>query len=284
MKTDSLFYKIFQTSPGIFFELIGNASPRAATYGFSSQEVKQTSFRIDGILTPPPYAADLPIYFVEVMGYRDRKGDLNPGFFSEIFLYLNDYRPVNDWRAVIIFTQRRFDPGLPAHYRDFEDNPRFQRVYFDELSDQMAERSLQLGILHLIGVKETVAAERARQLVERAKQEVKDLVTQRQVLELVEIVCIYKFPDLTTQEIEAMLGLGELKQTRVYQEALQEGELAGERAIVLRQLTRRLGTLEPDLLSRIQQLSGAQIEALADALLDFSSLEDLVGWLEATQA
>lgn len=79
-----------------------------------------------------------------------------------------------------------------------------------------------------------------------------------------------------------MLGLGELKQTRVYQEALQEGELAGERAIVLRQLTRRLGTLEPDILSHIQQLSGAQIEALADALLDFSSLEDLVRWLEAT--
>jgi hypothetical protein len=33
---------------------------------------------------PPPYAADLPIYFVEVMGYRDRQEDLYPSLFSEI--------------------------------------------------------------------------------------------------------------------------------------------------------------------------------------------------------
>ncbi len=52
-------------------------------------------------------------------------------------------------------------------------------------------------------------------------------------------VLVYKFPNLTTQDIQAMLGLSELKQTRVYQEALQEGEAV----IVVRLLTRRLGNL-----------------------------------------
>ncbi|NJK30634.1 MAG: DUF2887 domain-containing protein [Acaryochloris sp. SU_5_25] len=124
MKTDSLFYKIFQSSPSAFFELIGEPTVANEVYQFVSQEVKQTSFRVDGILTPPTEAPDHPIYFVEVMGYRDRKGNLYPGLFSEIFLYLNDYRPVNDWRAVVMFTQRSFDPDLTVHYRDFNDGVR----------------------------------------------------------------------------------------------------------------------------------------------------------------
>lgn len=78
MRTDSLFYQLFQTYPAVLFELIGNPSPRTSIYSFSSQEVKQTSFRIDGILLPPLYATELPIYFVEIQGYCDTKGELYP--------------------------------------------------------------------------------------------------------------------------------------------------------------------------------------------------------------
>jgi predicted transposase/invertase (TIGR01784 family) len=35
---------------------------------------------------------------------------------------------------------------------------------------------------------------------------------------------VYKFPQKSRQELEAMLGLGDLKQTKVYQEAEKEGE------------------------------------------------------------
>lgn len=223
MRTDSLFYQLFQLYPTIVFELLGNTSPRASTYSFSSQEVKQTSFRIDGILLPPPYATDLPIYFVEIQGYRDTKGDLYPSFFSEIFLYLNDYRPVNDWRGVLIFTKRHLDPGLPPHYRDFANSPRFQRIYLDQLAAEVADRSLGLGVLQLIGLNEDVAPERARQLIDTTRQQLTDAAQQRKIIELVETVFIYKFPNLSRQEIEQMLGLSELKQTRVYQEALEEG-------------------------------------------------------------
>ena len=87
MKTDSLFYLIFQTSPSILFELIGNPDPGASTYSFASQEVKQTSFRIDGILVPPIYAIDSPIFFVEIQGYKDTQKVLYSSFFSQIFLY-----------------------------------------------------------------------------------------------------------------------------------------------------------------------------------------------------
>jgi predicted transposase YdaD len=90
---------------------------------------------------------------------------------------------------------------------------------------------------------------------------------------------VYKFPQLSREEIERMLGLSELKQTKVYQEALQEGEHIGEARLVLRLLTRRIGTIPTNLATQIQTLSLPQIEALGEALLDFSSLDDLKHWL-----
>jgi hypothetical protein len=71
------------------FELLGDFEPKTSTDSFSFQEVKQTSFPIDGILVLPIYASDLPINFIEVQGYCDTKGDLYPSLFCEIFLYLN---------------------------------------------------------------------------------------------------------------------------------------------------------------------------------------------------
>ncbi|HEY9742194.1 MAG TPA: DUF4351 domain-containing protein [Coleofasciculaceae cyanobacterium] len=68
------------------------------------------------------------------------------------------------------------------------------------------------------------------------------------------------------------------------QQGLQQGKQQGKQeeavAIVLRLLLRRLETVEPELQLRIQQLSSTQIEELAEALLDFSTKEDLLLWLE----
>ncbi|MBW4621500.1 MAG: Rpn family recombination-promoting nuclease/putative transposase [Cyanosarcina radialis HA8281-LM2] len=160
MQTDSLFYEIFQTDPSLVFELIGQPSARNVTYSFASQEIKQTSFRIDGILVPPLYATDLPIVFVEVQGYRDTKNVLYSSLFGQIFLYLHDYQPVNDWQAVLIFTKRSLDPGLPHQYRVFASSPQFHRIYLDEL-DRATDLSLGLSLLQLIGLSAQSASERA---------------------------------------------------------------------------------------------------------------------------
>lgn len=57
------------------------------------------------------------------------------------------------------------------------------------------------------------------------------------------------------------------------------GRQEGERALVLRLLTRRCGTLSPNLLAQVQTLSVEQIEDLGEALLDFSTSADLEAWL-----
>lgn len=60
----------------------------------------------------------------------------------------------------------------------------------------------------------------------------------------------------------------------------KEGRQEGEQSLVLRQLNRRIGDVSPELRSQIQALSLDQLEALGEALLDFSEPTDLVNWLQ----
>ncbi|MGF1495073.1 MAG: DUF4351 domain-containing protein [Microcoleaceae cyanobacterium] len=77
-----------------------------------------------------------------------------------------------------------------------------------------------------------------------------------------------------------MLNLAtESKQTRVYQEGVEEGIQRGERALILRLLNRRFGQLNSEMLQQIEALSLDKLELLGEALLDFSSLKDLTNWL-----
>jgi len=106
-----------------------------------------------------------------------------------------------------------------------------------------------------------------------------------EILKLIETVLVYKFPKLTRAEIEAMFTLNDLKETRVYQDArqegLQEGRQEGELSLVLRQLNRRFGKLSDRLTLSIQTLEMPQIEELADQLLDFRSIDDLDNWFNS---
>ena len=67
----------------------------------------------------------------------------------------------------------------------------------------------------------------------------------------------------------------------ILQKGLQQGLQQGELAVVVRQLTRRLGTIPPEVRNLIQALPLPQLENLAEALLDFTTLSDLETWLEA---
>ena len=71
-----------------------------------------------------------------------------------------------------------------------------------------------------------------------------------------------------------------MQQSVIYQEWKEELEHSGETRLVLRLLTCRIGDVAPELRSQIQALSLDQIEALGEALLDFSEPADLVKWLQ----
>ncbi|XPM57174.2 MAG: DUF4351 domain-containing protein [Leptolyngbya sp. IPPAS B-1204] len=72
-----------------------------------------------------------------------------------------------------------------------------------------------------------------------------------------------------------MLGLNLFEEPRAIREAKEEGE----RSLVIRQLTRRVGELPQEVRSQVEALPLEQVEELGEALLDFTGLEDLQGWL-----
>ncbi|MBV8883261.1 MAG: Rpn family recombination-promoting nuclease/putative transposase [Chroococcidiopsidaceae cyanobacterium CP_BM_RX_35] len=276
MRTDSLFYEFFKTAPGIFFELIGHSATEADNYDFCSIEIKEPNFRIDGVFVPSSSSSAQTVYFVEVQFQPDRL--LYHRLFAELFLYLDQNPTTRDWQAVVVYPRRSLEPNDSTLHRALLASPQVQRIYLDELA-AVAEPSLGLGLVQLVVEREAQAANRARQLIEQSQQEAVAGLSRQEIIELIQTIMVYKFPQLGREAIETMLGLSELKQTRVYQEALQEGEAT----LVLRQLARRLGQLAPEVRSQIQQLPIEQLEELGEALLDFSSMQDLMDWLENHQ-
>lgn len=93
----------------------------------------------------------------------------------------------------------------------------------------------------------------------------------------------YRFENLSQREIEAMLDIT-LKETRVYREVKEERREEGREeatlSLVMRQLAKRFGELPEKLRSRLAELPlSTLVEALSEALLDFTSLDDLQNWL-----
>lgn len=225
MKTDTIFYQLFETFPSCFFELIEQPAS-ADAYTFTSVEIKQTAFRIDGLFLPNEGDLTSPIYFVEVQFQPDKR--FYQRFFGEIFLYLSRYERTNDWRAVVVFQRRSIDPGDLPQYIELLTSQRVRRIYLNELGEA-ADQSLGVGIVKLVVETKKTAVNYAKQLFNRTRQEIADEATRQKVIQLIETIVLYKFPQLTPQELEAMFGLDELKKTRYYQEvtaaAKQEGKL-----------------------------------------------------------
>ncbi|MSU36357.1 MAG: DUF4351 domain-containing protein [Pedosphaera sp.] len=63
---------------------------------------------------------------------------------------------------------------------------------------------------------------------------------------------------------------------------MEKGRHEESLRLVSRLLRRRLGPLPEAVETRLRGLSLNRLEALAEALLDFSSLADLKAWLRAT--
>lgn len=78
-----------------------------------------------------------------------------------------------------------------------------------------------------------------------------------------------------------------MRESVIYQnikeQGIKQGLQQGQAILVVRQLKRRIGEVKLEDETRIAGLSVEQLEALGDALLDFSSRDDLVAWLANAQ-
>jgi predicted transposase/invertase (TIGR01784 family) len=274
MRRDTIFYKIFQQSPTLLFELLPQLPERADEYIFDSVEVKETSFRMDGVFVPPDPSGT--VYFAEVQFQLDEL--LYERMISEISIYAYRHRDLfSDWRAVAIYPSRSLEQPRQAIVADMLASGRIIPIYLDELVGEI-ELSIGLSLMVLTTLNGDLATAEARRLIGQAQG-------SRDIINLVSTIVLYKFNTLSRDEVDLMLGI-ELQQTRVYQDAMAEGEIRGlelgearglerEKALVLKLLTRKLGEVSAKLQARVNSLTIEKIELLGDALFDFTSIADL---------
>ena len=228
MKTDTIFYQLFQSFPSIFFELIQLPISEANNYRFDSVEVKQLSFRLDGVFLPQNNHPQTPIYFCEVQFQEDEA--FYQRFFTEIFLYLSKTDLTNDWRGVIVYPNPQVETDKVQRYRELLNSERVRRIYLNEL-ENIPQTSIGLATVQLITLSKAKAIDSTRKLIQRVRQELTPDQKPQELLQLIETILVYKLPLLNRREIETMFSLDELKQTQYFQdvreEARQEGRQEG---------------------------------------------------------
>lgn len=218
MRTDALFYRLFQEVPACYFEAIGADAKVAEQYTFTSEELKQAGLRLDGIFVPK--RPEDPVHFVEVYFYPSPKVYSN--LFAKVFLWLETKNPEQDWHASVFFASRNLEPTNLRPYRNLIDSDQVSRVYLDELPEA-DESQVGLGIMRMIVSTPERALAKAKLLLERVGESKSIVAETREMIELIEVVVSGHFPGLGRKELAKMLQIKDFRETKVYQEIREEG-------------------------------------------------------------
>ncbi|MFM8333211.1 MAG: Rpn family recombination-promoting nuclease/putative transposase [Candidatus Methylumidiphilus sp.] len=273
MKTDSLFYRLMQAQPTLAFELAGLTVPEPSRYGFISQEVKQTAFRLDGIAEPPKDRPDAPRGYVEVQFQPDEGFYLR--FFSEIFLHLRQYPSSKHWQAVVLYPDASVERLAPSA-EPLLILPNLHRIYLDQLPLLQSEnpRHWLIGLIlaevkNLSPIVDTIKDHGIRHRTDKVDW-----------LDFLETVLVYKLPNFTREEILKMLEFSDIniEETRYYQDAMAKGEKKGEAKLLLRLLERKFRPLPDTARQRVAEADAETLLVWGERMLDANSLDEVLGY------
>jgi predicted transposase YdaD len=288
VKTDHWFYGLFQAAPdlitlllpGVAAASLGPDASGDAVYRFESPELKAVNHRLDGALWPRGNengTADRPVVLLEV------QMQAKPGFkhrlWAQTARFAQLHPQIQHMEVVVVVPHQRLHLGpaeLPRQLQAFLTGVHW--LSLEELGQQPGLDPL-VGLLTL-PVRPQPDIPRATDQILRPRPDLLDSVLS---------ILGERFPLFTREEIMALINLptDHLRDTRFGRELIEEGEARGEArgraaeaaAVALRLLGRRCGALSNATTARIQALPLQQLEALTDALLDFSGPADLAAWL-----
>jgi predicted transposase/invertase (TIGR01784 family) len=264
MKQDTIFYQLFKRSPTLLFELISNFPPQAEGYRFDSVEVKETSFRADGVFLPPTPEGN--IFFCEVQQARDNL--LYERLLAEISIFAYRERDsFKDWRAVVIYPTRDIEQERLEVVQEFLDSGRITRIYLDELGE-IEDLPWSLGLMALTILPSDEMVETARGMLQKAEISSEESA----ILDLVVTAIVYKFAELTRDEVLTMLGI-ELKEPRAFREAREQGKAeAREEAKVEAKKEAKAEAIEAILLVKFGEIDD-ELAAVVPKLMELDSRE-----------
>ena len=275
MASDKLFFFLFQSNPDLILRWLQDLPADAGGYSFSSPVLKEREYRLDGLFAPPPERPDLPAVILEAQMAAD------PGFllrlYAETGRFLQQRAWSGDWRVVVICPHRELKFGNPEPVREFLEH-RVQWIELQPRDGSPPATPLALVLSLLLQPEEDVPS-----ITSSLREQARSDTRAAEVLPLIPAIVLTRFCDRPLPEICEMVGitLEDFTKSRAYQEIFGLGEARGESKVTLRLLNRRCGTLSAAITARIQALPLEQLEALAEALLDFTGPADLEAWLAA---
>jgi predicted transposase YdaD len=277
MKTDTLFYELFQIAPQTFFELIQVSQP--CPYRFESITVKASEKRIDGVLEPA--FEGQPIYFLEVQGFPDEV--IYFRILREVMTYF-EQRPKlkdNDWQAAVFWLNKSNDPGIGTlRLLARKPTPRLLSLHLIPLLEKLPETSLSLNVLRpLLAKNEVEIRQNVIQWAENIRQaENLDSAAEEKLIAVMSQLIEQKFRSLSYKELSQMLQLRPLSETISGQELIKE-----ERILLLGRMIRRKFALSDELTVAIkielEKLETPVLGDLSEFILDMGTLEELERWI-----
>lgn len=277
MKTDPLFYELFQAAPHTFFELVQIVPP--CPYRFESITVKMSEKRIDGVLEP--FDISQPYYFLEVQAFPDDviywRATREVATFFEQRPHLKDAR----WQVIVLWVNITDDPGFGA-LRLLARKPKPNLLSLDliDLLKKLPETSLALNVLRpLLAEDEREVRENVVQWVEHIRQATgADANLEERLMSVFSQLIEQKFKTLNYKELSQMLRLTPLRETTSVQELLKEDRIE----TLLNLIEVKFG-LSPEMAEKftadLAQLDINTLKALLRQLLRLETLEQVQFWI-----
>jgi predicted transposase YdaD len=283
--SDKLFFWLFQNQPDRILQLLPDLSADAGGYRFVAPVFKALEHRPDGVFLAAQQGSELPALVLEAQMQADPEFLLR--LYAESGRFLLQEKTIHRWQVVVLCPLRSMAFGDPEPVAEFLEH----RVRWLELQPALADLNAPplLRTLALLLEKE----ERLPLTTAQIRSTVAGTSLESQIADATAAILLARFTSRPIPEICAMggitledftesvayreiFGLGE---QRGREQGLEQGLKTGELEITLRQLRRRCGGLTPSQEARIRALPLPQLEALAEALLDFKGADDMEAWL-----
>jgi predicted transposase YdaD len=283
--SDKLFFWLFQSQPDRILQLLPDLPADAGGYRFVAPVFKALEHRPDGMFLAAQQGSDLPALVLEAQMQAD------PDFFLRLYAesgrFLLQEKTIRRWQVVVLCPLRSLAFGDPEPVAEFLEF----RVRWLELQPALADPNAPplLRTLALLLEKE----ERLPATTAQIRSTVAGTALESQIADATAAILLARFTSRPIPEICAMGGitLEDFSKSVAYREifglgeaqgreqGLEQGLKTGELELTMRLLQRRCGGLTPSQEARIRALPLPQLEALAEALLDFQGAADLEAWL-----
>jgi predicted transposase YdaD len=246
--SDKLFFWLFQSQPDRILQLLPDLPADAGGYRFVAPVFKALEHRPDGMFLTAQQDSDIPALVLEAQMQAD------PEFFLRLYAesgrFLLQEKTIRRWQVVVLCPLRTLalllekEERLPATTAQIRST-----VAGTALESQIADATAAILLARF---------------------------TSRPIPEICAMGGITLEDFSKSVAYREIFGLGEARGREL---GLEQGLKTGELELTMRLLQRRCGGLTPSQEARIRALPLPQLEALAEALLDFQAAADLEAWL-----